>query len=88
MLIFSGWIPDTEVFTGTNVNIKTGSGRVMLFIVLLDVLINFVIVGRVLVVQSFRAWRTYQTRKLTLKLFDLQAKRLKEKLIRGFTLNI
>ena len=48
MLPFSGWIPDDQKLTGTNLNLKNTVGRVMLALIVLKILTNIAIVCRAL----------------------------------------
>ena len=48
MLIFSGWIPDDQLLTGTNLNLKNTMGRVMFALIALNIFTNIAIVCRAL----------------------------------------
>ena len=51
MLIFSGWIPDDQLLTGTNLNLKNSMGRVMFALIALNIFTNITIVFRALVLK-------------------------------------
>ena len=46
MLIFSGWIPDDQKLTGTNLNLKNTMGRAMFAFIALNILTNIAILSR------------------------------------------
>jgi hypothetical protein len=48
MLIFSGWIPDDQLLTGTNLNLKNTIGQVMFAVIALNIFTNMAIVCRAL----------------------------------------
>jgi hypothetical protein len=52
MLIFSGWIPDDQKLTGTNLNVKNTMGRAMFAFIALNILTNIAIVGRALALKA------------------------------------
>lgn len=52
MLIFSGWIPDVEKLSGTDLNLKNTTGRAMFAFIALNILTNIAIVGRALALKA------------------------------------
>jgi len=49
MLVFSGWIPDDQKLTGTNLNIKNTMGKVMFAVIALNIATNIFIIIQALV---------------------------------------
>jgi len=43
MLVFSGWIPDDQRLTGTDLNLKNTMGRAMFAVIALNILTNIAI---------------------------------------------
>ena len=78
LLVFSDWIDDTAIGTHTNLNIKTGAGRTMLVFIIVNVAINFLIVGRVGVNWIRLRIKRYLQRKERLQKLELKAKMLKK----------
>ena len=64
MLIFSGWIPDDQLLTGTNLNLKNTMGRVMFALISLNIFANIAIIGRALAMKAKSKLRERQVRKL------------------------
>ena len=67
MLIFSRWIPDDQLLTGTNLNLKNTMGRAMFALIALNIFTNIFIVCRALGLKVKSNLRERKIRKMQKK---------------------
>ena len=73
MLIFSGWIPDDQKLTGTNLNLKNTLGLVMFVLIALNFLTNIAIVCAAMAKEGKTKLKVRRARKIHLKNMEIKA---------------